>query len=222
MALSARLDHLVYGVADLADGVRWFTEATGVEPTPGGRHVGFGTANYLVGLGPGRYLELVGPDPDAPASMARLPFGVGPDRPAGLRTWAIATRDIDASVSTARGRGYDPGIPLEMSRRTRNGDLLRWQLTADTVDASDGLVPFLIDWGASAHPSAALATSLELAAFTLRHPGPADIALRLRALGVEIADEELVGSPRAEIRVVLSTPRGEVLLPSADGARTAE
>jgi catechol 2,3-dioxygenase-like lactoylglutathione lyase family enzyme len=58
------LDHLVLGVPDLEQGAAWFEEITGVRPAFGGRHA-TGTANYLVGLGGDRYLEIIGILPEA-------------------------------------------------------------------------------------------------------------------------------------------------------------
>ena len=40
-----------------------------------------------------------------------------------------------------------------MQRRTADGQLLQWRLTPAEFARSDGLVPFLIDWGASPHPT---------------------------------------------------------------------
>lgn len=72
--MTAELDHLVYAVPDLAAGVITFAEATGVTPVAGGSHPG-GTANYLVGLGPAAYLEIIGPDPAVPGARPRA-FGL--------------------------------------------------------------------------------------------------------------------------------------------------
>jgi hypothetical protein len=53
-AIPAHLDHLVLATPDLAATVAHFTERTGVEPAPGGAHVGLGTRNHLVSLGGSR------------------------------------------------------------------------------------------------------------------------------------------------------------------------
>ena len=47
----AVVDHLVYGVPDLADGCDDMERRLGVRPAPGGRHAGLGTANALVAIG---------------------------------------------------------------------------------------------------------------------------------------------------------------------------
>ncbi len=184
------LDHLVYAVPDLQISVRAFAARTGVTPVEGGRHAGFGTANYLVGLGPGRYLEIIGPDPEQPNFYGRRLFGVSTDRPAGLVTWAAATADVDAQISSARSHGYDPGDSTPLSRLTAGGSQLQWRLTPDTVDSTGGTVPFLIDWLDSAHPSLGQLPQLALISFTLTAPDPARLRANLAALGTSAAIEQ--------------------------------
>lgn len=202
-------DHLVYGVPDLLAGVEQFTVATGVTPVRGGRHAGYGTANYLVGLGHGRYLEIIGVDPDARDTPPRRFFGIDPARPARLLTWAVRTDDIDLAVDTARQDGYDPGEPVEMSRRTADGELLRWRLTPDTVETTGGLVPFLIDWGESLHPTRNRPPELGLASLTLSGPNPSRTGRDLAALGVRLPVDD---APQPGMRAVLTTPNGTVIL----------
>jgi hypothetical protein len=202
-------DHLVYGTPDLAAGVEKFFAATGVRPVTGGRHLGYGTANYLVGLGEGRYLEFLGIDSDATDSPPRRMFGIEPADTPRLLTWAVRTDDIEATVAAARRGGYDPGAPVQMSRRTVSGDVLQWQLTPDTLDATGGLAPFLIDWGSTTHPTRNELPAASLTSLTLLTPDPGQLGRALTALGVS-ADVEK--ADRAGIRAVLATPNGALIL----------
>ena len=136
----AELDHLVYRVPNLLAGVEWIAAKTGVDPQPGGRHVGRGTANYLVGLGGRAYVEIIGPDPDDADFAGERPFGVSPDVEPSVITWAVRVEDIDEAIRTARHQGYDPGDPTQMERALPDGGRLRWRLTP-----AAGPVPFLID-----------------------------------------------------------------------------
>jgi hypothetical protein len=71
------IDHIVYGVPRrLAQAVAWFTGLTGAQPARGGSHEGMGTANFLIGLGAGAYLEIIGPDPDQPQPVGGRWFGI--------------------------------------------------------------------------------------------------------------------------------------------------
>ena len=146
------MDHIVYAVPRrLMQAVAWFAGLTGVQPVPGGSHHGRGTANFLVGLGAGAYLEIIGPDPDQPQPAGGRWFGIDRLTAPRIVTWAIRTADIDGSVAAAKALGYDPGQPTSMSRRTDAGDVLRWRLTPPQIELNNGRVPFLIDWGQ--HPA---------------------------------------------------------------------
>ncbi|MFD6156376.1 VOC family protein [Nocardia sp. NPDC060256] len=150
----SELDHLVLATPDLPDAVATVTRLLGVAPVPGGRHGGRGTRNFLLGLGDGGYLEIIGPDDDQPAPALPRPFGVDGLAEPRLVTWAARVPDIDAAVTEARATGYDPGEASGMSRETPDGQVLRWRLTL--AHDHTGVVPFLIDWGATAHPSESL------------------------------------------------------------------
>src|SRR5882762_6053201 len=138
-------DHLVYATPDLAATVRRFTDLTGVSPAEGGRHVGRGTRNFLVGLGGRRYLEIIGPDLDQPAPAGPRPFGIDRLTTTQLVTWAVRSADLEGQVARAQAAGYDPGTIGPLSRRTPAGALLEWRLTTPVSGTRDPIVPFLID-----------------------------------------------------------------------------
>jgi hypothetical protein len=202
------LDHLVFGGPDLAQGVAEVADLTGVTAVAGGRHLDHGTANFLIGLGHGAYLEIIGPDPQAADPPQPRWFGLDGTGAPRLLTWALRPADLDATISSARTHGYDPGPSRSMSRHTDDGTALQWRLTGDTVATRGGVVPFLIDWGASAHPSARELPMLELRGLALRHPNPEQVRAELSALGTDIG----VGTGPAGLSAVLAGPRGEVLL----------
>jgi hypothetical protein len=180
------IDHIVLATPDLLAEVERFASLTGVRPAKGGSHVGLGTANYLVGLGGSAYLEIVGPDVDQPEPDRERPFGIDTLREARVVTWAVRTPDLDRAVATARAAGYDPGEPRAMSRRAADGTLLSWRLTTPASDPVEGVVPFLIDWGTTPHPTQRGLPMLALRSLEAKHPDPATIAARLAAL-----DEDL-------------------------------
>ena len=206
--MNPALDHLVYAVPDLAAAVDDFEARTGIRPVEGGSHSGRGTANHLVGLGTA-YLEIIGPDPDQPDHDGPRPFAVSGDMAPRLATWAVRTTDLNAAVTAARRCGYDPGEVVAMSRRTTAGDLLEWRLTLPDAPLYDGLVPFLIDWGATTHPSSRALPQAELTSFTATHPTPDGVRRVLELLGVELPVE--AGSSAA-LHAELQTPRGRVIL----------
>jgi hypothetical protein len=207
-AVPPLLDHLVFGGPDLAAAVAFVAELTGVEAAPGGRHLGNGTANHLIGLGGSAYLEIIGPDPLAGPPPGRRWFGLDDLTAPRLLTWAIRPSDLDATAASARSAGYDPGSVTAMSRHTDDGTDLTWRLTPDTVAETGGLVPFLIDWGTTSHPSTRPLPRLELMALDGTHPVPDQVRPALEALAADLRLSQ--GSPG--LRAVLSGPLGEVVL----------
>jgi hypothetical protein len=205
-----QLDHLVYAVPDLDAAAAAFTATTGVAPAPGGRHLGRGTRNLLVGLGPTSYLEIIGPDPEHPAEAgAVVPFGVDALTSPRLVTWAAHPADIDTAVAAAGAAGADLGEVAPMSRRTPDGTLLSWRLAAPHPAPFDGVTPFLIDWGTSAHPAAAPGLpALGLRGMRATHLDPSGLRGVLDALGMELVVE--AGAPG--LAALLDTPRGPVIL----------
>jgi len=184
--MAMMLDHLVLAAPDLDAAIREFTELTGVRPAPGGSHLGLGTANQLVDLGAGGYLEIIGPDVQQPAPAQPRPFGIDDLAAPRLVAWAVRTDDLDGLLARARAAGYDPGEPRAMSRRTAEGELLQWRLTMPRFDDGGGLVPFLIDWGSSSHPTSRALPRAELRELRGRHPDPASVRPALTALGVDL------------------------------------
>jgi hypothetical protein len=203
------LDHAILAGPALPDLVSAFEARTGVLATPGGRHAGQGTHNALVGLGAGRYLELLAPDPDAEdgpfrASIAYL------GAPA-LHTWCVRGddgADADAFEARVRAAGLAPRR-IAMARTRPDGVRLAWQLVFVEGHAFGGLLPFFIDWGASAHPSEALGAPLAWRSLTLEHPEAGHLAALIAVLG-GVPDEVRVvpgGAPR--LVAAWRGPRGE-------------
>lgn len=144
------IDHLIYRAPDLADAVADVEERFGVRAHAGGKHIGLGTHNALLALGPQTYLEIIAPDPGQSQPSVPRPFGLDGVNRGGLVGWAIACQDIDAAVADARRCGYDPGEVAEMQRAGPTGMVLRWRLTVNVVPG--GLVPFLISWATPSTP----------------------------------------------------------------------
>ncbi|MDQ4115754.1 MAG: VOC family protein [Actinomycetota bacterium] len=194
------LDHLVLATPDL-DATCAAVERDGIALVDGGPHVGVGTRNRLAGLGAGCYLEVVGPDPEQPRPGAPRPFGIDRLAAARLVTWAVRVPDLDAALDAARAAGHDPGPARAMSRRRPDGELLAWRL-AFPPDDLGGVLPFLIDWGATAHPSGSLPGGSTLDELVLEHPEPERVRAVLAAVGgAEPVTVRAAGAPALTARI---------------------
>lgn len=205
-----QVDHLVYGVPDLAAGIDDVERLAGVRAAHGGPHPGRGTHNALLSLGTGTYLEIIAPDPDQPHPRAPRPFGLDTLHEPRLVTWAVRSHDIERQVEAARAAGYDPGIIAPMSRRPPGGDgELHWRLTARPTPAGDGVVPFLIQWEPGRHPSAGAPTGAGLIDLEAEHPHADEVRAMLDALGISIPVTE---AARPALLATIECPNGTVVL----------
>jgi hypothetical protein len=186
------LDHLIVAGPDLAALVMALRQHTGVAAAPGGRHLGHGTHNALAGLGEGRYLELLAPDPDqAGGTFAAALAGY---RAPTLHTWCARAGEAAAVAERVRAAGCVPRR-LAMQRRRPDGSVLAWELVFVDGHPFADLVPFFIDWLGTPHPSASLAGGLRVRALTLAHPDADGLVGLLRRLGGLPAPVDVVAAP---------------------------
>jgi len=194
MRTSLRIDHIVLATPDLATTVADIAERLGVAPVPGGAHVGRGTYNALLGLGGHTYLEIIGPDPAQPEPAHPRPFGIDELERSRLVAWCVAPRrPLESVVSDAIESGFDPGPIESMSRRRPDGVVLEWRLTFPP-SGPDSVLPFLIDWRDSPHPTTDLPIGGQLVGLDLVHPSPRRIDSILTAIAdpATLGDDESV------------------------------
>jgi hypothetical protein len=207
--LPARLDHLVYATPDLAVGIDAIAKLLGVRATPGGQHPGLGTRNALVALGPSRYLEIIGPDPEQPKPSGPLRFGIDDLKSPRIVTWVAKGTGLEGAARSAAERGVKLGPVIPGSRRRPDGVVLSWRYTDPNTVVGDRIVPFLIDWGTSPHPSATAAGGATLVAVRAEHPDPERVRQMLDVLGLDLAVQK--GAAPAIIATI-DSPRGRVEL----------
>ena len=208
------IDHLVYAANDLPSASAAVGELLGATPTPGGNHVGMGTYNELLSLGGSTYLEVIGPDPKQPAPEGPRPFGIDSAVQPALVAWCVRPRrPLAQIVIEARAAGIEMGEVSAMSRRRPDDVLLEWELTLPQLDGPFGwALPFMIDWGDSAHPTETLVAAVGLVELAVCHPRPAELQAALDIIGVNtivVVDE---GPPA--LRATIESPRGNVSLTS--------
>lgn len=202
-----RIDHLLLGASDLDEGRAWVEERLGLPTVAGGRHPAWGTHNALASLGADTYLEVIAPDPEGPGAAI---LGLDDLEEPTLVSFAVATDDLDAMVAAAEAAGLDLGDIADGSRETAMGETLRWRLTDPGADRLDGVIPFGIDWGTTAHPASRLEDhGVRLEELILEHPQPYEARRAVTALGLDllVRDGDV---PRLE--ATFTTPGGDVTL----------
>jgi hypothetical protein len=201
------IDHLMWVVPHLTAGIDDLEARTGARATLGGSHPSMGTANAILGLGPGVYLEVLGPDP-ALAEPTGFGAAIAAEPAPRLASWAVRTNDIDAACAALTAAGW-PTTANAMTRTRPDGTTLRWRLAMLPGHALADHWPFVIDWGASPHPSEGTSSPCRLDSLRVSDPHPAELRRAIEVLDVEgVAVDE---GPSA-VRATLQTPHGAVEL----------
>lgn len=209
---ACRLDHLVICAHELAAGVDWFAQRSGVQLPAGGHHPLMGTHNHLSALSEEAFLEVIAIDPAADAAalaadrqrwfmldnaeyQARL---LAAPR---LTTWVVATDDLDAALESVAEAGIDLGEAVTQTR----GEL-QWRiaLRADGSLACGGIFPILIQWPTGINPVASMQDQqLRLETLQLTHPDAERVRTGMAALGISGLASVMQGETgiRATMRV---------------------
>ncbi|MCW5772347.1 MAG: VOC family protein [Rhodospirillaceae bacterium] len=184
MVTAGALSHLMWGAPDLDRAGNIFTRLAGTAPAFGGVHPGRGTRNALAGIGAGRHVEILAPDPAQPTidnAMTRRLHAL--DGPCLLHYYCHCP-DLDAAAAVLAASGIRAQGPLALSRRRSNGMLLEWRLLWPEPDAFGPCLPILIDWGQAEHPSRAAPHAADLLALEIGHPRAAALGEILGRLAV--------------------------------------
>jgi hypothetical protein len=169
----------------------------------------WGTHNALVGLGARSYLEIIAPDADHAPTSGRRPFGLDAVGRSHLAAWAASGRELQAWRNQAAQGGVRLGAIQSGSRLRADGVMLEWNLTDLRCIVGDGIVPFLIDWGTSSHPSLTAPNGAMLVGLRAEHPEAARVRNMLSVLALDLhVDEGLHPALVAEIRC----PNGVIVL----------
>jgi len=190
-------------------GIETIEKLLGVRAMPGGQHSGRGTRNALISLGPDIYLEIIGPDPDQPAPTLARPFGIDDLNEPRLVTWVAKGQSLDSFVKEAATAGVRLGEVIDGSRRRTDGVALSWRYTDPRTVVFDGLVPFFIDWGTTAHPAATATRGASLIGLRAEHPDPEPVQKALDKLGLDLKVQR---GPRPALIATVGTSDGRIEL----------
>ena len=204
------IDHFMYAVADLDEGMAWAEDVFGTAPVFGGSHEGLGTRNALLSLGD-TYLEIIAPDP-AQSVESQMVAGMAAMSTGGLVTWA-AQGDLGMTKGLLQEAGIPSAGPVETRRRTADGGLLVWDLLFPQGGGYG--MPFFIDWRDSPHPATTTPLGGELVSFGISTPDATELGAVLAGLGVDVEVSE--GEP--EMKVVIEGAEGAVELAATEESR---
>lgn len=207
------LDHILLGCGDLQKGIAFVEQRTGVRAAFGGVHPGRGTQNALLSLsastaqGPGRYLEIIAPDPRQNGGTSPLLDKLKQLTEPRIVGWAAHLRDnIEAFAAGLKPDGIAAEGPNPGSRKRPDGKELHWQ-TLTLKDDANGLLPFFIEWSANTiHPSADAPSGCQLLRFELDTPDPVSLAILTAKLHLDaIIIKNAVRQLRAVIKGIKDT-----------------
>jgi len=202
------IDHLIFTTATLEEGMDHIEAQLGMRPVIGGRHEQWGTHNALLSLG-SSYLEVVAPCPDLPIPERGLWLAEYFQKAPQLTTWALQTKNIQASYQRAIAEDIVLGEIKKGQRHKPDGSLLSWQLTDPYPLPFGGTLPFLIDWGNSEHPSQETPKAGVLKELIIQHPDPDLISNKLDALAIQLPIER---STSPGLKAMIDTKAGLIEL----------
>jgi glyoxalase-like protein len=203
------IDHFMFAVASLDEGMHWAEDTFGVQPAYAGEHLGLGTRNALLSLG-SAYLEIIAPDPAQPLAgtlgeqFAQLTQG-------GLVTWA-AEGDLERVQSVLSDHDTRSAGPKLTQRRTPQGDLLEWMLLFPLGSKHGTRLPFFIDWMRCEHPRKTSPVAGDFRSLSITTPDATGLRRILASIDLDVPVAQ--GEPRLEVSI--DSVAGEVLLSSTE------
>lgn len=203
----AKLDHIMYAVSDLQDGIKEISNLTGVTADFGGAHPGKGTCNALLSFDHGQYLEIIAPDLDQELAKT-MGQELLDHHFSGIRTWAVATKNFEEIQKILEEFDCQTNI-VDMNRTRTDGVKLSWSVMLVTGHVFGNLMPFFINWFDSPHPSLSTPGGCRLTAFSVQLvENHATFKALMNALEIDVE----VGQGPDGLRAVIESPNGRVLL----------
>jgi hypothetical protein len=203
------MDHLVFGVPDLARGIEWVELGTGVRARFGGQHPGRGTHNALLSLGGRQYLEIIAMDPEQGEAPGLLYPELKTLSEPRFIAWAVAVENVADIAKRVAAANLESIGPLAGSRMQADGNLLRWKTLRIVGPSVEGL-PFFIEWQkGTPHPSQTSPSGCRLTSFEIDHTDPEETRRILKSLDTEAT---ITLGARVRLKARLRTPKGEVEL----------
>jgi len=203
------IDHIVYAVTDLAIAVEDFSNRTGLKVVQGGQHLDQGTHNALVRIDEKTYLEFIAKDPTIPSPASGTWMGLDLIKENKITRWSLGSSRIVAEAKMLSDFNGALGIVEEGRRAKSDGSTLKWKMTNVLASPTVDVVPFLLDWGNSAHPTEGITKAGAIIDFKIYTNQKAELARLYDTLHLNLIIEE---SDTPKMELVLGTPKGQVTL----------
>ena len=134
-----QLDHVILAASARRTDAPGLPSAFGLEATPGGSHLAWGTANWIIPLGDS-YLELIAVGDERVARGNDFGRRILSSSEGDLVGWAVRPDDIDA---TAASLGLRVG---EGSRKRPSGEHIEWRMAGLEDALERPWLPFFVEW----------------------------------------------------------------------------
>ncbi len=185
------------------------TDKCGIEVVYGGQHKTKGTENALLNLGNGAYLELLAVDATNTAIAAPRWMGVDEVDSFTFTRWAIKSTNLANDVAILKRVNPLMGEIFTGSRKKTDGSTLRWSMALPLATPAVEVLPFMVDWKDSVHPTESLQEGCKLIGLEFTHPKPFPILTAFRDLKVEMHIKE---EATPTLKAIIDTPNGRVII----------
>lgn len=203
------IDHLVYCVPNLKKAIHEISEKCGVQVVYGGQHLTKGTENALLNIGNGAYLELLAIDVKNTDISPLRWMGIDLiDAPTFTR-WAIKTTNLKKDTTILKKVNAQMGATFTGSRKKTDGSTLSWSMALPLAAPKVEILPFMVDWKDSIHPTETLQGGCTLIGLELIHPMPKEVQSIITALGVDLVVQKGI---TPTLKMTLDTPNGQIIL----------
>jgi hypothetical protein len=203
--MNGAIDHIIWACRDLESGIDTIESMTGVRAEIGGRHPGLGTHNALMHIGNRSYFEIVAPDPDQDGGPWARSLQAMPEP--GLLHWVIARPDLGEYQNGLPGLVSGGNRIMRVSRLHPKLGQLNWELMLIPGHEHGCLVPFLIDWGDSTHPTESIEAVCTLTRVRITTPRLDEIRKISTWLGIEAEFSE---GDESKLEFCIDAPKGEI------------
>jgi hypothetical protein len=202
-----QLDHFIWGVPKLEAARHSFFEKSGIWPELGGQHPSIGSHNALISLEKA-YFEFIAVDSSLPQSDHPFARELQSVREPRFLGWALQTDDFTRLRKILSRFELSLSNVAAGSRRTPEGQLIQYEYAdLQGLEELGFIVPFVVRWIDSIHPSVTSPHGCQLKKFSITHASSPRFEDFLSYLNLGL---NTIQGPSNGLSVELSTPKGIV------------